>query len=258
MKKAAIVGRRSWLAAPLARSLQEIGIEPTFIEKNIAPRTDLSMFQTVYLIAGRARPTIQERMEELHLVSEMMDTKRPPETLVYVSSLAVEREPTPYSQTKLACEKLVLAKKFGRVVRPPVIYGPTQDVNSDMLIPSIARAHIKRSPLILKQPLKPFYLMSADDVCQGMRMLGTGQIYTGFQTRILNLRSNPVTPMEVINMASPGLAFQVVEGWSGSSEIVRSWAYERETHDFTWNVNYRDIRETIEQHVKTLYMADVL
>lgn len=247
--RAGIIGHRSWLAPPLTRLLDEMGVKTDSLWKSFVPHYDFSTLDVVFLIAGRARPTDEERTNELQLVSDVVSHPRPPKKLIYVSSLAVEREPTPYAQTKLACEHLVLSRDFGYVVRPPVIFGEGQDVESDMLVPSIARSIADKKPLILKQPLKPFYMMHVTDVAHGLvRMMH------GVNGKILNLRSNPVTPLDIIRMAvpGPGIPFNVLEGWDSNYTVPWPWPKD-DVVDFCWDVSALDIRQTVNSHVKTIY-----
>ena len=188
--KYGIIGHRSWIAKALIQYLTtkvttgEVGI---ILKSELDCDPDLSEYDAVFLFAGRARPNEQERMAELLLVSKLPSLTRPPKKMIYVSSLAVERESTPYTKTKVACESIVLSQPWGYVLRPPVVFGPGQDPQADMLIPQIARAVAGREGLILRDPFTPFHLMHVDDVCHAAWLVSTwGPVQGG--ARILRMR----------------------------------------------------------------------
>jgi nucleoside-diphosphate-sugar epimerase len=241
---AGIIGHRSWLAVPLLKELEKYEVQTIFIDKLYGPHLDMSEYDMVFLIAGRARPTDFERTQELQLVSDMMAFDRRPRRLIYVSSLAVLREPTPYAQTKLACEKIVLSRDFGYVVRPPVIFGPGQDPDSNMLVPSIARAKMGLETLELKEPVRAFNLMHVNDVAYGMVLLGRDAI--GEDVRILNLGSNAVTPVELISAVAPGIPLKVGPGWSASHRIPHD--HSLLCYNFNWHFSMSLVRETIDHY----------
>lgn len=232
----------------MARKLRDEKHAVFTLTKDSIGQLDLSQFQTVYLIAGRARPNYVDTLAELDLVRRAISSPRPPERLVYVSSLAVEREPTPYAQLKLACEKLITDREFGRVVRPPVIFGPTQSPLAEMLIPAIARAKKLGQPLRLKQPTKPFDLMHVDDVCHAMYLMGR----FGDDTKILSLYSDPIDPLEVIEIAAPGLPFEVLRGWSHDTDMPIRPVHRPGHVALKWHVRRGQISETVD------HMANVL
>jgi nucleoside-diphosphate-sugar epimerase len=241
---AGIIGHRSWLAMPLFLELEQFGMQVHFIDKLYGPHFDFSQYDMVFLIAGRARPTDVERAQELQYVSDMMAFDRRPRRLVYVSSSAVLREPTPYAQTKMACENLVLSRDFGYVVRPPVIFGPGQDPDSNMLVPSIARAKMGLETLELKQPVRSFNLMHVKDVAYGLGLMGRDAL--GEDVRILNLNSQPVTPINLIAAVAPGIPLNVCSGWSASHQLP----YDKSltSYNVYWDFSAALVRETIDHY----------
>lgn len=241
---AGIIGHRSWLAIPLLHELEQFGMQVHFIDKTYAAHFDFSQFDMVFLIAGRARPTDFERTQELQLVADVMAWDRRPKRLIYVSSLAVLREPTPYSQTKMACENLVLSRDFGYVVRPPVIFGPGQDSNSNMLVPSIARARMGLETLELKEPVRAFNLMHVKDVAYGLGLLGRDAL--GEDVRILNLNSQSTTPIKLISDVAPGIPLKICSGWSNTHQLP----YDKSliSYNVYWNFSVSLVRETIDHY----------
>lgn len=241
---AGIIGHRSWLAVPLIRELENFGMEVICIDKMYGPHLDMTQFDMVFLIAGRARPTDVERVKELQLVADMMAWEQRPKRLIYVSSSAVLREPTPYAQTKMACEKLVLSRDFGYVVRPPVIFGPGQSIDSNMLIPSIARAKMGLETLEIKEPVRPFNLMHVNDVAYGLGLMGRDAI--GEDVRILNLNSQPVTPMTLIAAAAPGIPVNIAKGWSSKHSLPNDKLLT--SYNVYWDFSISLVRETLDHY----------
>jgi nucleoside-diphosphate-sugar epimerase len=220
-KRYGVIGSRSWIAQALMRYLAGLPTSGDVIsiqKDELSRDPDLSEFDAVFLFAGRARPTFHERIQELVLVSYVPTLTRPPKKMVYISSLAVERESTQYTQTKLLCESMVLAQPGGLVLRPPVVFGPGQDPNADMLFPQIARAVAGKEDLVLRQPFMPFHLMYVDDVCHGAWLLAedTGRsLPTTGDRKILRLMSSePWSPLDVLRAAAPGIPFITLGGWT--------------------------------------------
>jgi nucleoside-diphosphate-sugar epimerase len=240
---ACIIGYRSWLAVPLYKELIKCGVQVTFVHKQYAAHLDMSEFDMAFLIAGRARPADEERAAELQLVADIMAWDNRPKRLIYISSSAVLREPTPYAQTKMACEQLILSRDFGYVVRPPVIFGKGQDPNSNMLVPSIARAKMGET-LELKEPVRPFNLMHVDDVAYGLSLMGRNCY--GDDVRVLNLNSNPTTPIDLISAVAPGIALKINKGWSANYEYPHDKSLS--CVNVYWNFSHSLVRETIDHY----------
>lgn len=215
-----IIGHRSWIASAIWQRYVDDGHEVVPIMKDLSDG-DLSGFTTVFLIAGRGRPSEQEREAEVALVKRVMANPQKPRKVVYISSLAVEREPTPYSLMKLKCEQFVLERDHGYVVRPPVIFGPEQSPWADMLLPAIARADFGYEPLRLREPTRPFHIMSVEDVAHACWTMGHDGVTL---TRVLNLYSNTITPLELVSIASPGLPVEIYGGWRND------WPHPPEQH----------------------------
>lgn len=244
-----IIGTRSWIAKALTRYLTtkfpecEVWSLP---KSGLQENMDLSFLDAVFLFAGRARPTSEERLKELMLVSHLPTLTKPPKRLVYISSMAVEREPTPYAQTKMACEAITLSIPWGRVLRAPVVYGPGQDRNVDMLVPEIAKSIAAQLPLTLHEPFRPFYIMHVDDVCHAAWMLATSDLYR--EKRILRLTSDEVTPIGIVSETAPGIKIDIPRGWSKSEEI---WRPMKPGEDkVSWSVSIKSIKETIDHHIQ--------
>jgi nucleoside-diphosphate-sugar epimerase len=253
-----IVGKRSWIAKALKQFLLKLdAYEPPTVydvEKSaFEDDVDLSPFDCVFMIAGRARPTSQERMDEIMLMSKLPTLTKPPKRMVYFSSLAVEREPTPYSQMKMACEALMLSVPWGTVLRPPVIFGPGQDWKADMLIPQLARALAGKEHLVIREPFKSFYLMHVSDVCCGAWHLANHMLHN--DAKVLRLLSDPLTPVEIITSACPGTAFFAPSGWSAPSDPEYR---ERSGEDWRrWNPGIPRIKETVDQMVKEISASGI-
>jgi nucleoside-diphosphate-sugar epimerase len=246
--KYGIVGHRSWIARSLSQLLAQIdGAEVTEIFKQDVPMNeDLSDFDVIFMIAGRARPTADERMNELALVSHLPTLTRPPKKLVYLSSMAVEREPSPYSQNKLACEAIVKSTDYGRVLRAPVIFGPNQDPYVDMLIPRIARAVAGYEHLVLRQPFQSFYANHVDDVAGAF--LRAANLEHG--VKVLRMTGEIFTPAEIVQHAAPGTPFVALGGWAGDDTAYLHYQQKEDERKVSWINSMHQIRETIE-HLQT-------
>lgn len=252
-----IIGNRSWIARALDRYLTGQTVDHVVVplEKSVLEaNADLSDFDAVFLFAGRSRPTQQERMDELILVSRLPTLTRPPKKMVYISSLAVEREPTPYAQTKMACESMVLAQPWGYVLRPPVVFGPGQDPKTDMLLPQIARAVAGKEHLVIRQPFMPFHMMYVDDVCHGAWLLGAG-LGTQPDRRILRLLSanDPeMTALDVVRIGAPGLHFYVMDGWTLPPRYMEYRETKPGEDKVRWSVAPQRIEQTVQHLAQVL------
>lgn len=249
-----IIGKRSWIASALQRYFERLinSYEMVVFEKqDLLDDADFSGVDCLFLIAGRARPLPAERMAETLLVAKIPSLTRPPKKLVYLSSMAVEREPTPYAQMKLACEAMVLSVPWGRVLRAPVIFGPGQDPHTQMLIPQIAKSQAGGAGLVLNEPFRPFYLMHVDDVCHGAWLISTG---TGGGERVLRLTSPTITPVELIQRCAPGTSFWALGGWKNYSKN-EDWRPAKDgEHRVTWGFSERQVTEVIEHLASKLQM----
>jgi nucleoside-diphosphate-sugar epimerase len=244
-----IVGHRSWISQEIIRKLEDTGNEVVLLEKKFVAWEDLSGLDVVYLIAGRARPSEQQRLDEVSLVKTIMDNPRSPGKMIYISSLAVERsgegDLEPYAVMKMTCESLIREKSWGYVLRPPVIFGQGQSPWADMLLPAIARANFGLEPLIVKQPTKPFYIMSVDDVAHAAFKMGNGYI----EEHTVSLYSDPITPMELIHIVSPGLEFIVPDGWRNEWPLPPTRAPMSDSTYYRWYYSKNRLRSSFEAMV---------
>jgi hypothetical protein len=137
----AIAGHRSFIAQALGRELERHGKRVFPLSKASLRTDDLSGFDCVYLVLGRAKPGPIESAEEMHQVMDFLENVRKPRRAVYVSSMSM-------SEHKLWCERLI-REYAGRssppqvpvtIIRPGAVFGPDQDMDSMMLIPSMVRA----------------------------------------------------------------------------------------------------------------------
>lgn len=239
-----IIGHRSWIAESIRRHI--FAQTHTTFDLSKDPQQDLSSYDVVFLIAGRSRPTSHQMDEEQVLVSNIMASNRHPEKLVYLSSLSVERrgegDLEPYAAMKSTCEAAVISKDWGRVVRAPVIFGPRQSPFANMLLPAIARASWGLEPLTIKEPLRPFHLMHADDVAHAMWRSGLDATnYWIGERRILSLYSNVVTPLQVVDIVTPGLPIAVPQGWSAK------WKAQEpaEQSHYRWHFDPKLLQEAV-------------
>ncbi len=223
--KVGIVGSRSWLAPHFERELVSRGYDVEYIAKGDVPYEDMSRLHAVILIAGRARPTAEEIAREERLVEEACTVRYPPRRMIYVSSCAVdrwERGSRPLSRAgemyvlaKKRCETLVCGKPFGvrradgYAIRLPVIFGEGQSLDSDMLVPSVARARITRVPLTLDQPLLPFELVHVSNAARATVDL----LAENDPLPVRSVRSDIHTPLRLVSVMAPGMPLVVGEGW---------------------------------------------
>ncbi len=216
-----IVGRRSWIATHLRRELLGRGHDVGDIEKSdIHHRpSSLGLFDCIYLIAGRARPTPEDARAELGLLQACSRLRHV--RMVYLSSAAVDRWEKDSRSLSPAGERYVLGKRAceaaflqgsrsAYVLRAPVIFGPGQDIRSDMLVPSVARAVVDDDGLDLAQPLEPFEMTYVGDTVRAMADLGENLD----PKPVTSLRSSrSVTPLDVVSVMAPGLRLHFRPGW---------------------------------------------
>lgn len=136
----AIAGHRSFIAQALDRELARHGKRVFPLHKASLRTDDLSGFDCVYLVLGRAKPDPIQAAEEMHQVMDFLENVRKPRRAVYISSMSM-------SEHKLWCERLI-REYAGRssppqvpiaIIRPGAVFGPDQDMDSRMLIPSMVR-----------------------------------------------------------------------------------------------------------------------
>ncbi len=140
--KVAIVGKRSWIARALLKSFIGTSTEAHYVEKYNLKTLDFSDYEVVYLILGRAKPSPQEQLKEEQDLGDFIANTKPPKRAVYFSSRNL-------TESKAKCEVMIsYAEKKPRelgpktnfyVIRPPAIFGRGQDIDSEMLIPSLGR-----------------------------------------------------------------------------------------------------------------------
>lgn len=160
--RTAIVGHRSWISQKLTEVLVSQGQWPAPIHKDFIGTADMSLYDCVYLVLGRARPNEAEDQAERDQVKAFLKNPRKPKRAVYISSQLL-------SAGKLWCEnELGLFMKncsvwhcFITIIRPPAVFGPDQDINSEMLIPSLARTN---GALELRTPNYPSEFISVHDL----------------------------------------------------------------------------------------------
>lgn len=136
----AIVGHRSFIAQALADELVRRGTPAEPVFKSALGEMDLSKFDCVYLVLGRARPSLDEEAAECDQLEKFLSGPGLPRRGVYVSSMR-------QTDGKRRCEerirKFESERRIGTsmfVVRPPAVFGPGQDLWSEMLIPSLVRS----------------------------------------------------------------------------------------------------------------------
>lgn len=137
-----IIGYQSWIARELACEFEYDTVQ-TYPKPFVGHRSDFSELDCLYLFAGRAKPTEREILDEIDLIRRMKLVPRSawPRRIVYVSSRSANDCRTDYGACKRRCE-LELMETFGdvlRVVRPGAVFGPSQSIDSPMLVPSLAR-----------------------------------------------------------------------------------------------------------------------
>ncbi len=132
----AIAGHRSFIARALAVELELRGIPVTVLDKSELGTRDLSVFSCVYLVLGRSRPTWDDADLEMRQLTAFIENPHGPTRTVYISSKRL-------SECKRWCEQRIkeVSKRYRviNVIRPAAVFGPGQDPNSEMLVPSLVR-----------------------------------------------------------------------------------------------------------------------
>jgi hypothetical protein len=143
-----VIGHRSWIAERLMQRLLKetdcliIMYDKQRIRDGVpdASERDMSHLDCLYIFAGRAQPTKEEMELELKLVTALvtMDPSLSPKRMVYLSSQSIWDE-TPYGSLKRNCELKFAVRAEALSVRPGAVFGIEQDLQSPMLVPTLAR-----------------------------------------------------------------------------------------------------------------------
>lgn len=219
--KSLIVGQRSWIAKHLYKELEDQGRNPEFMMKAEVGDERLRG-ATLYLIAGVARPTKEDMQKEIDLCERASKTGA---RIVYLSSCAVDRweaDSRPLSEAgelyvmgKRRCETIVTGgvSDCGYALRAPVIFGPGQRLESDMLLPTIIRHTLNGcGSITLNDPFLKFQMAYVTDVVRAMTELGDG-LSTGYP--ISSLHTSPeISPIELVDLAAPGWSVFIPPRWS--------------------------------------------
>lgn len=207
--KIGLIGHRSWIAAHLVKKLESLGFDVIFYGKDDISSSNLSNIDVLFLIAGRARPTSYDMVLEEKLCEKLAWHSRPPKKIIYLSSTAVERdEKSDYVLMKINCERTLLMGNNVYVLRAPVIYGPGQSIQSDMLIPSIMRAKLFLEPLMLKQPFKQFNITEIDWIVDALIQMAFKD-----SKRLVSFRGVLITPIEIASVLAPKYPVSIQLGW---------------------------------------------
>ncbi|MBV9125690.1 MAG: hypothetical protein JO112_20260 [Planctomycetes bacterium] len=256
--KVAIVGSRSWLAPHIETELKSRHLDVEYIAKGDVPYEDMTAYSAVILIAGRARPDKAEIAREEELVNAACTNQDQPRRMLYISSCAVdrwERGSRPlslageqYVLTKKRCETMVcgkpngIRKADGFAIRLPVIFGEGQSLDSDMLVPSVARAHLTKTPLELAQPLMPFELVHVSDAARAVvDFLGEHD-----PLPVRSVRSDLHTPLRLVSVMAPGIPMIVRQGWQYHPATSTPEAGQRHLTEVNYRLKDGDLVRTME------------
>lgn len=173
--KVGIIGYRSWIGEVLADSLQDqTAHQIVCIDKQTWSSFETAGFQCLFIIPGKVIQTDEEMMAERLMVQQIANDRGQCKRQVLLSSLSIFDD-TRYGRHKSEVEQafyLGAATRRGWpnqtdmrsiAVRPGAIFGPTQDPNSHMLIPSIGR---EGRGLKLGTPDKPTKFISVYDLAE--------------------------------------------------------------------------------------------
>lgn len=213
-----VVGQRSWIAQHLFEALKTKGHDPEYMTKAEVGDERLRG-STMFLIAGVARPTKAEMDREEDLCRRAVKTGA---KLIYLSSCAVDRweahsrvlsqEGELYILGKRRCEQIVTGgpSGCGYALRAPVVFGPGQQLGSDMLLPTIIRTQKQGLGTIrLSDPFRPFEMVYIDDLVQVMIELADFDSYP-----VSSLRTDPaITPLDLVSLVAPGWPVFLNPGW---------------------------------------------
>ena len=221
MKRVGIVGYRSWIARVLMDRIQgKADHQIVMIDKRDAASHDSRYLDALFIIPGKLVQTPEERDAEVQLVHDIAISHLTCKRQILLGSQAVYRD-TPYGRHKFRVEDAfggagaIRRTHFDQadmqtiVIRPGAIFGPTQDVNSPMLIPSIAR---EGGELDLKTPNESTKFISVDDLADYLISLIDGPTPAWWHNRDVP-GTFEMTPVQLIQLwktfaglsaASPG------------------------------------------------------
>lgn len=213
-----VVGQRSWIAQHLIKELEQSGRKPKTLFKSEVGDEPLNG-ATLFLIAGVARPTEDDMDREEDLCRRAARTGA---KVMYLSSCAVDRweadsrvlsrEGELYILGKRRCEQIVTGgpSGCGYALRAPVIFGPGQRLESDMLLPSIVRDRRAGQPTVIRDPLRPFQMVHVSDLVKAWIEHST----LGDPLPVCSLRTSPeITPLDLVSLAAPGHPVMLAHGW---------------------------------------------
>ena len=160
MNRVGVIGHRSWIAGELITELRKEPERYTWVlPKTDVDAVDLTGFDCIYAVLGRARPTSEEGAAEVSQLAALLRNGKPPRRIVYISSL----DQTPVKRTCEALCRTYTGTANVVVIRPPAVFGPGQPITSPMLIPSLAR---EGGSLELMTPDWPTKFISARHLAQ--------------------------------------------------------------------------------------------
>lgn len=180
MKFVGIIGHRSWIARALSQYITtETDCAVVPIEKHEAGHFDSSGYLCLYVIPGRTNPTANEMAAELELVSAVVNNPKTSRRVVLLSSQSIIKRETDYGRHKDHVEHVFFGSDVAmarvnagqldlRAVRPGAVFGPGQDIDSQMLIPSIARTD---GSVELTNPDKPTQFIHIDFLVSHMWLM---------------------------------------------------------------------------------------
>lgn len=257
----ALVGSRSWLASHFTQELESRGHRVKVVFKGDVPYENLRSFDALILIAGRARPTEAEMALEEKLCTQIAQHKDPPGHVIYISSCAVDRwernsrplsrEGEMYVLGKKRCETRIiggLGKHFA--IRLPVVFGPHQPRDVDMLVPMTAKARALGMPIQLRTPMEPFELVHASQAARAVADLVYDACH-GDPMPILSVRSDLHTPLRLVSVMAPGHPVQFGFGWKYTDPHKQWGEYDRERGQYhvretTFSLKDQDLVDTME------------
>lgn len=194
-----VMGHRSWIAQ---RLMTGFGVTNVCMKARVE-EADYSMLDCLYLFAGRSKGSTTEMTDELGLCQRLVrvSTGQLPGRLVYLSSLdayGIPSEMSEYGRFKLRCEMVLEDGLRGRcrldIVRAPAVFGPSQPIESAMLVPSLAR---EGGGLELRSPTRSATFIHVEDLVvhligfadPGKRIDSSAQILGSFAVTPVSLKS---------------------------------------------------------------------
>lgn len=219
LKKTFVVGRRSWIASHLFDELQAQGKHPEYLHKAEVGDERLTGC-TMFLIAGVARPTQEDMDREIDLCHRARSTGA---KVIYLSSSAVDRweahsrvlshEGELYVLGKKRCETIITGgpSGCGYALRAPVVFGPGQRLESDMLLPTIIRTQRQGlGTITLHEPFRPFEMVYVRDLVKILVTFGDQEE----SYPVVSLRTEPaITPIDLCALVAPGWSVYLPPGW---------------------------------------------